>query len=85
MKVEDFTKEIERQLSQASSRGAAMIRLNAGDIHRAVGGYPSTNHAMPSCCAAMYAVQAEGDRVISAPPSGKGASLTIEYALPRPL
>jgi len=83
MQLETFNREIQRHLAEAEARGAKTVQLNAGDIHRAVGGYPNRNHAMPTCCAAMYAVQREGDQVVSAPPSGKGASLTIEYRLPR--
>ena len=36
------------------------------------------------CCNVMYAEMVEGiDEVLSAPPSGQGASVTIEYRLPR--
>jgi hypothetical protein len=38
---------------------------------------------MPVCCDAMYGEQREGDQVITAPPRGKGTSLTIRYVLPR--
>ena len=37
------------------------------------------------CCDVMYAKMVEGvDEVLAAPPKGKGASLAIEYLLPRP-
>ena len=55
------------------------IDLVSGDIHRAVGGYPSNNHRMPVCCEVMYAKMQGNDRVISAPPKGKGATLKIRY------
>jgi hypothetical protein len=38
---------------------------------------------MPSCCDAMYDEEGLDDKIISAPPKRKGASLTIQYALPR--
>jgi hypothetical protein len=41
---------------------------------------------MPVCCDVMCAAMSEshGDRIESAPPKGKGASLAIRYVLPRP-
>ena len=37
------------------------------------------------CCGVMYAEMVEGvDELLSAPPSGQGASVAIEYLLPRP-
>ena len=63
-----------------------MIVVRAGDLHGAVGGYSGTNHRMPMCCNVMYAEMVEGvDDVRSAPPSGQGASVEIEYLLPRPV
>ena len=58
--------------------------VRVGDRHRAVDGYPATNHRMPMCCNVMYAEMAEGDDVLSAPASGQGASVAIAYRLPRP-
>ena len=52
---------------------------------KTVGGYPGTNHRMPMCCNVMYAEMVEGaDEVLSGSPSGQGASVAIEYLLPRP-
>lgn len=77
---DDFLKEIQRQLNDAKSRGANYIDLNAGDVHRTVGGYPTINR-MPVCCDSMYELMKSDDEIISAPPKGKGASLTIRYYL----
>lgn len=55
------------------------VDLNSGDIHRKVGGYPGRNHQMPTCCGVMYQLMKGSDEVISSPPSGKGASVTIRY------
>ena len=57
------------------------IDLTSGDVHRAVGGYPAEdgNHRMPVCCDVMYAAMRGDDKVLSAPPSGKGATVTIRY------
>jgi hypothetical protein len=38
---------------------------------------------MPLCCMVMEAEQQAGDRVVQRPPRGAGASLTIEYRIPR--
>jgi 5-methylcytosine-specific restriction protein A len=81
---EEFLAEIRQQLRQAELRGATSLNLNAGELHRRLGGYPDGGkHQMPACCSAMYAEQKAGDRIVSAPPKGKGASLVIAYALPR--
>lgn len=34
---------------------------------------------MPECCQAMYNLMCNDDQIISSPPKGKGASLTIRY------
>jgi hypothetical protein len=38
---------------------------------------------LPVCCQIMYREQQPGDRVLEAPPKGPGATLSIEYRLPR--
>lgn len=78
-----FQSELKAQLSRAADRGAPSVVINSGELHRAIGGYPGRNHRMPVCCEAMYAEKRDGDRVISSPPKGKGASLSIEYKPPR--
>ena len=55
------------------------VELTSGDIHRALGGYPGRNHRMNTCCTVMYQLMAGDDKVIAAPPSGKGATVTIRY------
>lgn len=60
------------------------VDVNAGELHRAVGGYPGKNHRMPVCCQVMYSCMKTGDKILpNGPPKGKGASLTIRYRLPR--
>jgi hypothetical protein len=68
---------------EAAGRGDATVTVNAGDLHRRVGGYPASDHRMPTCCSVMHRAVGPGDLVIESPPSGRGASLTIEYRLPR--
>lgn len=83
MFTKDFEAEINRRLVEATADGLSSIRLTAGEIHRALGGYPGKSHKLPSCCIAMNACMRSGDVVVSAPPKGRGATLTIEYKLPR--
>jgi hypothetical protein len=79
----DFEQLLRTKFREAATRGAMSVRLNSGDLHRELGGYPGTKHAMPTCCIVMHEATKQGDTVISSPPSGRGATLTIEYRLPR--
>ncbi|WP_147532283.1 HNH endonuclease [Bacillus marasmi] len=79
--AEDFSKEIERLIAIARDEGKSFIELVSADIHKNVGGYPSRNHRMATCCTIMYSLMNSRDEIISAPPKGKGASLKIRYYL----
>ncbi len=81
--VEEFRAELESRFQRGTNRGASEIAVNSGDLHRSIGGYPSPKHRMPQCCDVMYDLMRTGDEIVSAPPKGKGASLTIKYKLPR--
>lgn len=78
---DDFVKEIMKIQQVAKDEGAAYIDIVSGDVHRKLGGYPSTNHAMPTCCDAMYELMKPGDEIIEAPPKGKGATVKVRYYL----
>lgn len=83
--AEDFRSVLMRVFYEAFRRGADCVEVNVGNLHRRVGGYPGMDHRMPVCCEVMRREMAAdyGDRIIDSPPSGSGASLTIEYRLPR--
>ena len=81
--TQDFAGEIQRILAQEEAAGKTDVTLKSGDIHRRVGVYPASNHRMPCCCDAMKKQMSAGDEIVSEPPSGKGASLTVLYRLPR--
>ena len=81
--TQDFTDAIRARLRLAELRDEDHLDINSGELHRSLGGYPGPKAAMPSCCNAMYAEQRATDAIISQPPKGKGASLTIRYKLPR--
>jgi 5-methylcytosine-specific restriction protein A len=85
--VSDFLTELDAQVALAERQGRSTLQVNAGDLHRTVGGYPpkaGSHHAMPSCCQAMWKrFDPDTDREVSVPPKKKGATLTLSYALPR--
>jgi 5-methylcytosine-specific restriction protein A len=86
--IEGFRRELFEQIGRAASQDRPHIEVNAGELHRAVGGYPPAsgeNHSMPSCCAALRAAMVSGDEIVYETPSGNSASLTIRYMLPRPI
>ena len=80
---EDFVAALENRMGAVAPLEVDYIDVNAGELHRAVGGYPGPGHNMPGCCAVMKAAMRVGDVVLGGPPSGIGASLTIRYRLPR--
>lgn len=83
--AEDFKLELHRMMLEAMNEGRASVEINAGELHKRIGDYPSRNHRMPVCCAVMRRALAQdaGDVILEEPPSGQGASLTIRYVLPR--
>lgn len=84
IKTSQLRDELMAQILRAEKRGAEHIEINSGELHRAVGEYPGEKHNMPGCCRVMYDEQDVADKVLSRPPGGAGASLTIRYKLPRP-
>lgn len=79
-----FHKALLAALDEATARGDRKLVINAGELHRQVGGYPNGgNHRMPICCGVMIEAMKANDRVVQSPPSGKGATLSVEYVLPR--
>lgn len=84
MTTDDFRKELRAMIQRAGRQGRPHAEVNAGELHRVVGGYPNGGaHRMPACCEAMLSEKRAGDEVIFEPAEGKGASLTIRYSLPR--
>ncbi|MBB6714796.1 HNH endonuclease [Clostridium gasigenes] len=81
IKADGFRKEIEKLIIEAKDIGCEYIDITSGDVHRSIGGYPSSSHAMPVCCDVMYSMKKVGDEIINQPPKGKGATLTIRYKL----
>jgi 5-methylcytosine-specific restriction protein A len=80
---QDFRTQIRGLMGEAQAASASFVDINSGQVHRAVGDYPGPDHRMPICCQVMKADVRAGDEVLSSPPKGQGASLTIRYKLPR--
>ena len=85
--AEDFRDELYRIMDEAVRERRKYVDVNAGEVHRGLGGYPGPEHRVPVCCKVMKEAVAQdyGDKVLQEPPSGQGASLTIRYKLPRPV
>jgi 5-methylcytosine-specific restriction protein A len=81
--VEEFKSALEAEFKEAQRRGAPAVEIEAGQLHRKVGGYPTPFNRMPVCCAVMWGERRESDAIVSQPPKGNGASLKIRYLLPR--
>lgn len=82
---EIFCEKLREVFARAVAHGKSHVEVTARDLHIAAGNYPDPKrHRMPLCCDVMYNEMVEGDKVIDAPPKGKGASLRIRYQLPRP-
>ena len=87
---DEFEKELRAQIDRAIRQGRPHVEINAGELHRAVGGYPRPPtpergyHTMPSCCLVLRKELAQGNaEIIHDTPSGKSAALTIRFHLPR--
>jgi hypothetical protein len=81
--MSEFRATLEAEFANAMSEDRPFVTIRASDLHRLVGGYPMPFNRMQMCCNAMREAQTEKDRTRSQPPSGSGASLEIEYRLPR--
>ena len=79
----DFQTELRRQLAHARNLGQTSLDVNAGKLHRDVGEYPGPDHRMPVCRDAMIDEMKPNDRILTQPPKGHDATLTIRYSLPR--
>ena len=82
---EEFREQLFEAFRIALQDGQETVVVNAGYLHRAVGGYPNRDTSrMPVCCNVMLRAMRKGDGIVSQPPKRRGATLTIRYVLPRP-
>jgi hypothetical protein len=76
-----FEQEMGERMARARRDSKKPLIVNAGELHRSIGGYPGPGNRMPICCRVMRKYMSAGDRIVAAPPRGDGASLTICYEL----
>jgi hypothetical protein len=85
--TDQFRAELFAQIERAAEQRRPHVEINAGELHRMVGGYPPTageHHAMPTCCNVMREEFNRGNcTVVYETESGQAAALTIRYHLPR--
>ena len=80
--VSAFTPENIRVYFQITThKGQPSIVIQAGKLHRIVGGYPGKNHRMPVCCGVMRKRMQTGDTILPNSLRKDGASLQICYLL----
>jgi 5-methylcytosine-specific restriction protein A len=83
--ADDFRTELRAQIDRAAKQGRPHIEVNAGELHRVLGGYPAkgvASHAMAECCRIMREELAyRNGEVVYETTSGQSASLTIRYYL----
>ncbi len=86
--ADNFQEALGAKIERARRQGRDHIEINAGELHRAVGGYPAKAGAadrMPRCCNVMREELRRGHaEVIRVTDSEDPPALTIRYDLPRP-
>jgi 5-methylcytosine-specific restriction protein A len=84
---DNFRNELRAQIDRAKKQGRPHIEVNAGELHRVVGGYPpkaGKTHSMPLCCNVMRdEMELWHSEVVFETESGQAETLTIRYHLPR--
>jgi len=94
----DFQEALYQEFQSAQSKRQPYVDIQAGALHRRLGGYPGHNNRMPVCCGVMVHNMRAGDTTLVEPEDrgGKtflvsvmgdkirpGPRLTIRYKLPR--
>jgi 5-methylcytosine-specific restriction protein A len=82
-KSSDFQVMLNKIFDESTKNGLKSVTVISGELHRKVGGYPGTNHRMPICCSIMRKNVKKDDIILYEPPSGNGATLKVDYKLPR--
>jgi hypothetical protein len=78
-----FRLALQCRFEEAGRHSLDFVDVNAGDLHREVGGYPGKSHHMPTCCDIMRNSMLPGDTILNEPPKGRGASFTVRFKIPR--
>ena len=72
---------MDRILEEARNCGDASKVVKASDLHKSVGGYPSADHRMPTCCDVMIKNIKGSDTILPNALKKYGAPLRIRYNL----
>jgi hypothetical protein len=81
----DFRMALNQRMNNAFKTGIQYVDIGSREVHLALGDYPNpTTHRMPVLCQVVRSELTPSDVILHQPPRGKGASLKIRYALPRP-
>ena len=88
MAADNFQAELIAQIERASQQERPHLEINAGELHRAVGGYPpkaGASHRMSRCHNVMRdELRRGGAQIIRETANADPPALTIRYTLPRP-
>ena len=76
---EDFQRGLDRMREDARNCGETSIVITSGDLHRRVGGYPGSDHRMPTCCDVMEKNMKGSDKVLPNALKRYGASFKVRY------
>ena len=79
----DFQRVLDSILREMDDKHKSEYIVTSADVHRMAGGYPGPDHRMSLCCSVMRENMRPGDKIISEPPGGVGATFSIRYKLPR--
>jgi hypothetical protein len=77
----DFQNRLMAILNRARQSGQPYVDIEAGNLHKEVGGYPNPNHRMPVCYEVMRKLMRPGDSVIKEPLDSQDATLIIRYTV----
>ena len=81
-KKEDFQRCLDVLLQIARNNNLSYVDIQAGHLHRLVGGYPNQgDHRIPVCCGVMRDMMKKSDQEIPNSLKKDGATLTIRYHL----
>lgn len=79
--TDHFRQGLLAQMGRAAKGGCIDVLINSGELYRSLGGYPGSEHGMPSCCDAMQTEMKSGDIMLVE--RANGAGMTVRYLLPR--
>ena len=53
--ADEFRTELYRMMHEAFKQDCEYVEIEAGELHRRLGGYPTGENRMPNCCQVMRA------------------------------